>query len=400
MSESPSLRLEKDIKAPVKEVYRAFTKQSTITEWLCNTASIDITMLTRLYLWWDNGYYTCGEFLKVVPDKEIIFSWLGRDDPGKTRVRVTFKPVDSGTHLILEHRGMKEDEKWKSTVEQIRHGWEIALNNLVSILETGQDLRIINRPMLGINMDDFSPDIAAAMGIPVFQGVRLEGVVEGMGAEKSGLRKDDVLVEIGGKPVLGYHSLASVLLGKKAGQKVDIVYYRGPEKHTATLVLSPRPIPEVPTTPSELAQAVAELYEQGDQLLAAALQGISEEEASFKVSLVDWSAKEVLAHLIHTERDWQFQIQKWMLSDDSGFAPNLDSRIKATVKVFPTIPDLTLELKRAETETVELLRNLPGEFVAQKDTFWLLAYNQVQFKSHTSEHAEQINAAVAAARKK
>src|SRR5512135_3363840 len=118
-SESPSLRFEKMIKAPVKDVYRVFTKQSALTEWLCNVASVDASIQTRLYLWWDTGYYACGEFLKVVPEKELILSWLGKDDPGKTRVRVTFKAIDSGTHLVVEHRGMKGNARWASTLEAI-----------------------------------------------------------------------------------------------------------------------------------------------------------------------------------------------------------------------------------------------------------------------------------------
>ncbi len=80
-SDAPSLRFEKFIKAPVKDVYRVFTKQSGITEWLCNMATIGVKGQTNLYLWWDSGYYVCGEFIKVVPEKELIFSWLGREDP-------------------------------------------------------------------------------------------------------------------------------------------------------------------------------------------------------------------------------------------------------------------------------------------------------------------------------
>ena len=400
MSDAPSLRFEKHIKAPVKDVYRVFTKQAAVTEWLCNVASIDISIQTRLYLWWDSGYYATGEFTKVVPEKELIFSWLGKDDPGKTRVRVTFKPMDSGTHLVIEHRGVRNTPKWAPTLEKIRHGWELALNNLVCILENGQDLRIVNKPMIGINISELSPEIAKKIEVPVTQGVLLDGVIDGMGAQQCGLQKNDVLVEVNGKSLTGYHSLTPILLSKKAGDKVDITYYRGPKKLTATMELSDRPASEVPATLVELAQAVSQMYEQGNQALAIALEGVTEDEAAFKTAPGDWSVKEVLAHLIHTERDWQWAVQTWMISEDPGYVPNLDNRVRATVVAFPTVPALMLELKRAETETVEMLRILPDEFVAQKDTFWILAYNQVQFKGHTSEHVEQIQAAVVAARKK
>jgi uncharacterized protein YndB with AHSA1/START domain len=399
-SDSPSLRFEKLIKAPVKDVYRAFTKQSSVTEWLCNIASLDVSIHTRLYLWWDTGYYACGEFIKVVPEKELIFSWLGRDDPGKTRVRVTIKGKDSSTHLVVEHRGMRNTPKWAPSLQKIRQGWELALNNLVCILENGQDLRLVNRPMIGINIDEFTPAVAEKIGVPVTHGVLIEGTIDGMGAQKCGLQKNDVLVEVDGQSLLGFTSLNPILMNKKAGDAVDIAFYRGPKKMTATLELSLRPVPEIPATPAELSQVVAQLYEQGDQVLESTLEGVSEQEASFKIAPAEWSVKEVLAHLIHTERDWQFAINKWISGEDTGYAPNLDARIRATVSAFPTIPDLMQELKRSEVETIELLRNLPDDFVGQKDSFWVLAYNQVQFKGHTSEHIDQINASIAAARGK
>ncbi len=399
-SDAPSLRFEKFIKAPVKDAYRAFTKQAAVCEWLCNVACIDLKSQTRLYLWWDTGYYACGEFIKVVPEKELIFSWLGREDPGKTRVRVIFKSVDSGTQVVIEHRGMKDTPKWAPSFEKIKHGWELALNNLVCILETGQDLRIVNRPMIGINVGEFSPEIASKIGVPVDQGTLVEGTIEGMGAQKAGLQNNDVLVEVDGKPVSGYHSLTSILLPKKAGDSVNISFFRGHEKLSASMELSLRPVPEIPATADDLAQALTQIYDHGDQALESALAGVTEDEASFKMSPGDWSAKEVLAHLIHTERDWQFGIQKWIAGEDAGYVANLDSRVRATVAAYPNIFDLVLELKRAEAETVAMLRNLPEDFTAQKDSYWLMAYQQLQFKSHIFEHADQIKAAVAAARSK
>ncbi len=399
-SDAPSLRFEKFIKASTKDVYRVFTTQSGIIEWLCNLAVIDMKNQTRLYLWWDSGYYVCGEFLRVVPEKELVFSWLGREDPGKTRVRVTLKAVDSGTHVVIEHRGMKDTPKWASSFEKIKHGWELALNNLVCILETGQDLRIVNRPMIGINVGEFSPEIAEKIGVPVTEGVLVEGTINGMGAQKSGLQKNDVLIEVDGEHPSGFNSLTPILLSKKAGDKVNVTFYRGSEKLTATLELSLHPAPEIPATPAELAQVTSQIYEEGDLAMESALDGVSDEEASFKITPGDWSAKEVLAHLIHNERDWQYSIQRWIIGRDSEYAQNLDSRNRATVAAYPTVPDLLLELKRAEFETVAMIRNLPEDFCAQKDSFWLMAYQQLQFKGHTFEHVDQVKAAVAAARTK
>jgi uncharacterized protein YndB with AHSA1/START domain len=395
---SSSLRFEKKIKAPLKDVYRAFTNQAAIEEWLCSAALVDPAQKTKLYLWWDRGYYTCGEFLKAVPYKEIYFTWSGKDEPAKTRVHVSLKRSESGTQLILEHRGIRPTPKWQTAREQIKKGWETALENLVSILETGIDLRLINKPMLGINLQDFSPEIAASLGIPVSQGVRLEGVMEGMGAQKAGLQKDDVIVEVAGSETLGFHSLSGILLARKAGDTIEVAYYRGNQKKVVTVELSQRPTPMVPASPAELAQIVEEMYTEGDSILASAMENVTESEASFKPGPGEWSVREVIAHLIHNERDLQNGMHKWLANESVQFPPNIQTRIDATVAVFPTVPDLVQALNLAEAESLEFVRRLPETFTAQRDSYWFLAYNLLQFTGHLKEHTEQIRAILAKAR--
>lgn len=392
-----SLRFERKINAPVKHVFRAFTTQAALEDWLCSTATVDSSQPTKLYLWWDRGYYMSGEYLKLTPDKEIIFSWLGRNDPGKTRVRVTIKKDGVGCALTLEHRGIKTSAKWQATLEEMRRGWESGLDNLVSILETGRDMRILKKPMLGVNMEDYSAEIAGKLGVPVSQGVRLGGVMEGMGAFRSGLQKDDVLVEVGGVPTHGYHSLSGILASKKAGDVIEVKYYRGKEKRTITVELSPRPAPEVPPTLAELVQYTLEMYQEGDNLLSEALKDISETEASFKPGPGEWNVREVLAHLIHNERDWHFNIFKWVANETINYPPNLQARIEATIAVYSTVTELLMAYKQAEAETIAFLRRLPEDFIAQKDSYWQIGFNQVQFNSHTKEHIEQIKAIRAAA---
>ncbi|HVP21920.1 MAG TPA: SRPBCC domain-containing protein [Anaerolineaceae bacterium] len=393
-----TLRFERNIKASVQDVYRAFTSQAAVEEWLCNCAMIDSMQKTRLYLCWDSGYYTCGEFFKLIPNKEIGFTWLGRNEPAKTRVYIRLKRSGLDTQLVLEHRGIRATSKWQAASENIQKGWEVGLQNLVSILETGRDLRIINKPMLGINLQDFSPEIAASLGIPVSEGVRLESVMSNMGAEQAGLKKDDVIVEVSGMPILGYPSLSNILQKHKAGDRIDVTYYRGSQKNTVSVNLSERPLPSVPASPAELAQIVEEMYDAGDSILAASIENTTESDASFKPGPDEWSVHEVLAHLIHNERDLQFGMHKWLVNESFSYPPNIQTRIDATVAVYPTIPELIQALNVAEAETLAFVRRLPEKFTAQRDSYWYLAYNLLQYTGHLKEHIEQIKSILAKAR--
>src|SRR4029453_13179663 len=97
--------------------------------------------------------------------------------------------------------------------------------------------------------------------------------------------------------------------------------------------------------------------------------GVTEASASFSPTPGEWSAKEVLAHLILGERETQVWIddliggaERW--TDIWG--GNNTARNKALVAVHPTIPDLLQELRDSEAETVALLSVLPTEFMARK----------------------------------
>src|SRR5690606_21762951 len=126
------------------------------------------------------------------------------------------------------------DPSWKDAAKEFHKHWAENLRNLKSVLETGIDLRIAERPMLGIIPGDFTAEQATALGVPVHEGMRIDGTVEGMGAQRVGLQRDDVIVEMAGHPISDFNSLVRAIAGKKGGDKVEVVYYRGADKKTVT----------------------------------------------------------------------------------------------------------------------------------------------------------------------
>jgi hypothetical protein len=89
---------------------------------------------------------------------------------------------DGGTLVRMDH-DVPDDPAWSKIAQTFRENWEDSLENLKSVLETGVDLRISTRPMLGIAPGDFTEAQAVALGVPVREGMRLDGLVDGMGAE-------------------------------------------------------------------------------------------------------------------------------------------------------------------------------------------------------------------------
>ncbi len=402
-AKTQALKFKRTINAPPAEVYRAFTNSTALREWFCDAALADPHKGGRLYLWWNDGHYVSGEYTAVAPDKKAAFLWGGPREPGTTRVTVSLAAKNGGTVVSVTHAGVGFGKVWAKTLRGIAQGWEEGLENLQSVLETGHDLRFTLRPMLGISFGDFNAYEAAKLGVPVAEGVRLDSTLEGMGAHAAGLRKDDVLISLGGKKLTGPQSLPNALRGRRAGDQVPVAFYRGKDKQTVTMELSRRPLPDIPATAAGLAEAVRKIYEQVDAELAQSFVGVSEAEASYRPGPEEWSAKETVSHLLHGERDTQAWIAELAGGEErwaDTFIGNSLARTRATVAAYPTLPALLEEMKRSEVETTALIAALPAEFVARQSSYWRMAHNLLNGATHTHDHMSQIRAAVEAARGK
>ncbi|MBI2000372.1 MAG: M28 family peptidase [candidate division NC10 bacterium] len=72
------------------------------------------------------------------------------------------------------------------------------------------------------------------------EGVRLGGVRTGSPAEKAGLRSGDLILRFDGKVVKNLEDFVFVLRGKRAGDRVEVIYRRGTEVRMTSAVLEAR----------------------------------------------------------------------------------------------------------------------------------------------------------------
>jgi uncharacterized protein YndB with AHSA1/START domain len=402
MAKTQTIKLKRTIQASPATLFRALTNGTALREWMCDTALFELRKGASFYFAWNNGYYAAGEVLKFTPDRKVSYSWLGRGEPDTTTVTISLSDKKSGTAVTIEHEGMGTGKKWGDSLEAMTKGWEAALDNLQSVHESGEDRRFTMRPMMGITgLTELSPEDRERLNVPVDKGVHIDGTVAGMGAEAAGLVKDDVIVSMDKSKVWNFPSIATVLQRHSAGDKIEVTYYRGGEKQTTQMELSKRPLPDIPATAAELAEKVRQGYATADADLEIAVEGISEAEAEYRPSPTDWNAKEVLAHLIIGERDTHAYFAELAQGEERiypTFGGNSHLRTRATAQAYPTLAALLEELKRNEAETVAMIAGLPDEFVAGKRSYWRLAFGQLQGGTHTHDHLQQIQAAVAAAR--
>jgi uncharacterized protein YndB with AHSA1/START domain/uncharacterized damage-inducible protein DinB len=398
---SQDLVFTRNIPAPAEEVFYAFSTEQGWRDWLCQSGRFRPLSGRSYQLAWNSGWFAAGSILTLERPHKVELSWHGPDDPATSRVSISLRESKGGTEVEIRHSGLGSGAGWEQARADVKKGWEMGLENLESIFTTGEDLRFVRRPMLGIWLNDFNPAIAAEIGVPVTQGVRIDRPVEGMGAERAGIQHDDVVVEMDGKPVRGFSDLGAVLQGHRAGDTIPVTLYRGPKKLTLPMELSRRPVPEITLDPAELAEKVAKQHAEFKRELDEVFANVSEEQAGFRPTPDGWSAKDTLAHLIEGEYRNLDVIQDVLQDIEREYADeggNVRERLEAMQVSAPTVAALRTELENRQRETVHFLQHA-DKLKRRKGVIWRLAVNWLETPlGHERGHMEQMKEAIQAAR--
>ena len=301
-----SITIEKKINASVEQIFTSFTNATRLRYWLCHSATLVAEKDGRIYLAWDNGYYAAGYYIELIPNQKIAFTWRGKNEPDQTLVNVTITADDDKNLIRLEHTGLRETVEWENNYDEIKNGWIMSLDNLGSVLETGIDLRISKRPLLGIFPAPYEDEDGSK--IPVKSAIKINDVVEGLSADICGLQTGDILVKIAEYPITDWSSLTNAISQFKADDQVRIEYYRAGKLASCEVKLSPQILPKCPESPKALADELKVNQTKVLEQMMLHLRNITDEEASFKPEVNEWSIKEILAHLVHTEQE----LQNWV----------------------------------------------------------------------------------------
>lgn len=401
MAETHTIQISITVTAPREQVYQAFSSSVGWEHWFSDYAEVAPIVPGRLFFFWQSGHHASGVFKEIQENEGLTFTWQGRGEDRETEVTVNLNTAGEGTQVEITHTGLGSGEAWEHIRSTLQSSWESSLENLKSVLETGLDQRLYQRPMLGVYVNqEVNQELADKLGLPVVAGIQIGGVLASMGAEAAGLQAEDILVRLNQHQLVTFNDVGQAIAGLKAGAVVPVDFYRGNETQHVEMTLSHRPFPQVPESAADLAEQVAQAYQQCDAALEKICQDVTETEAAFKPGQGEWSAKETLVHLVYTERWLHLALSCWASDQRTGGFANQAELIGAMADCY-TLPELVAELKRCEDVTVKSMAALPADFVQDKRKFVRLADGQGQgFSQHTLNHIPQIEAAIAAARKK
>jgi len=113
----------------------------------------------------------------------------------------------------------------------------MARNIYMQLKETGK----VIRGYLGVAIDDVQPNMADFFGLDEAKGVLISQVTEDSAAEKAGLKRGDVVVELDGQVVDSANTFRNRVAMHKPGTRVEIVILRDGKRRTITATLDARP---------------------------------------------------------------------------------------------------------------------------------------------------------------
>ena len=98
----------------------------------------------------------------------------------------------------------------------------------------------VQRAWLGVNLAELTPEIAEGFGMKGQDGVVIQSVVPGQPADRAGLRRNDVVVEMNGKPVTDLQKFRLEIADMPVGSHVNLAVLRDGRRMPVTVSLGER----------------------------------------------------------------------------------------------------------------------------------------------------------------
>ena len=116
-------------------------------------------------------------------------------------------------------------------------GFAIPINMVRQISEQLIEYGEVRRGMLGVIMQNLTPELSQAFGLDLHQGVVISQVIEDTAAEEAGLKVGDVVTSINGVPVKSASAMRNMVGLLRVGDEMSMTIIRESNKKTITAVI-------------------------------------------------------------------------------------------------------------------------------------------------------------------
>lgn len=129
-----------------------------------------------------------------------------------------------------------------NTGSYVGYSFAVPSNIARKIIEDIMEYGNVQRGVLGVQGGELNSHVSKELEINKTQGFYVNGVTEGSGAEKAGIKQGDVITEIDNKPIYGFADLNASIVTKRPNDVVQVGIERDGEKLTIPVKLSKREI--------------------------------------------------------------------------------------------------------------------------------------------------------------
>lgn len=131
-------------------------------------------------------------------------------------------------------------------------GFAIPANMVSELVDQIIQFGEVKRGQLGVFIQDLTPEIAELLDIDAKRGALISNVVEDSPAEEAGIRAEDVIVSVDGKPVSGGNDLRNKIGLKRPGDSVKVDVVRDGREREFTIKLAARDAIASTSEPAEI----------------------------------------------------------------------------------------------------------------------------------------------------
>jgi Do/DeqQ family serine protease len=124
------------------------------------------------------------------------------------------------------------------TGSYVGYSFAIPSNVTRKIIEDIMEFGNVQRGILGVEGGELNSSASKELGVKETEGFYIKRVNKNSGAEKSGLRKGDIIIQLDAQKISSYAELNGYISTKRPNDKVQVTFIRNEKTITVTVILS------------------------------------------------------------------------------------------------------------------------------------------------------------------
>ncbi len=194
---------------------------------------------------------------------------------------------------------------------------DMAKSVMDSIIKHGK----VIRGWMGVSIQNLTPELTKSLGFKEAEGVLISGVESGSPADKAGLKRGDLIVEMSGKKIIDSTSLRNMVAASAPGTKVDIKIIREGKAQTIPVTLGEYKEKKVikkaeyenalkGVTVQELTPGLRDRLDLPDNLNGVAITGVGSDSPAQGILQANDVIQEVNRHAIQSVHEFDQIVSK------------------------------------------------------------------------------------------